>query len=287
MTKIIVPATSANLGVGFDSVGVAVNLYLTVEILDANNRWEILHELGDGIPTDESNLIIATALKIAPKITSHRLKMTSEIPLEHGLGSSSSAIVAGILLADKLGNLQLTMAEKLQIACELEGHPDNVVPALMGGLAVASYDGKLVYQQLSVPDCALIATIPDYSVSTAKAREVLPQEFPRSAAVTASSRANVMVAALANGDLTNAGQMMERDLFHENYRTTLVPELAKVRTAAHEFGAYATYLSGAGSTTMTWINPKNAAAVLSALTAFGEVRQLEIDKKGARIIDGE
>ena len=107
--KIIVPATSANVGPGFDSVGIAVSKYLTIDVLEPADAWLIEHDLGAGIPTDEKNLLLSTALSIAPAIQPHHIKMTSEVPLARGLGSSSSVIVAGIELANQLANLQLSL----------------------------------------------------------------------------------------------------------------------------------------------------------------------------------
>ena len=137
--KIIVPATSANVGPGFDSVGIAVTRYLTIEVLEPADAWFIEHDLGAGIPTDEKNLLLSTALSISTDMQPHRIKMTSEVPLARGLGSSSSVIVAGIELANQLANLQLSDAEKLRIATEIEGHPDNVAPAIFGNMVIASY----------------------------------------------------------------------------------------------------------------------------------------------------
>ena len=140
--KIIVPATSANVGPGFDSVGIAVTRYLTIEVLEPADAWFIEHDLGAGIPTDEKNLLLSTALSISTDMQPHRIKMTSEVPLARGLGSSSSVIVAGIELANQLANLQLSDAEKLRIATEIEGHPDNVAPAIFGNMVIASYIGE-------------------------------------------------------------------------------------------------------------------------------------------------
>jgi homoserine kinase len=209
--------------------------------------------------------------------------MTSDIPLEHGLGSSSSAIIAGIQLADKLGNLHLSIDQKLRIACQLEGHPDNVAPALLGGLVVASYSKRqLSYQKLMMPECAIVATVPAYNVSTEKARALLSKTFSRRKAVIASSRANVMVAALANGDLSAAGEQMEQDLFHEPYRRALIPELEKIRELGHIHGAYASYLSGAGSTVVTLLDNSATVSFIEAAKPFGQVLSLSVDKKGAK-----
>ena len=128
--KIIVPATSANIGPGFDSVGVAVSKYLTIEVLEERDEWLIEHDLNPRIPKDKRNLLIKVALQLAPNLQPYRLKMTSDIPLARGLGSSSSVIVAGIELANQLGKLDLTDDEKLDWANKIEGHPDNVAPAI-------------------------------------------------------------------------------------------------------------------------------------------------------------
>ena len=221
--KIIVPATSANVGPGFDSVGIAVTRYLTIEVLEPSDAWLIEHDLGAGIPTDEKNLLLSTALSIAPAIQPHHIKMTSEVPLARGLGSSSSVIVAGIELANQLANLQLSDAEKLRIATEIEGHPDNVAPAIFGNLVVASYIGEDVqYVTADFPTCDLVAFVPSYQLKTSDSRNVLPKEWSYKEAVAASSVANVAIAALLKGDLLTAGRSIEFDHFLERYRHYLV-----------------------------------------------------------------
>lgn len=129
--RITVPATSANVGPGFDSVGIAVSKYLTIDVLEAQENWWIEHDLGEEIPSNEENLLLQTALQVASDLPPHRLKMTSEVPLARGLGSSSSVIVAGIELANQLGKLSLSDEDKLEIATKIEGHPDNVAPAIL------------------------------------------------------------------------------------------------------------------------------------------------------------
>ena len=142
--KIRVPATSANLGPGFDSCGIALSLYLFIEVLEAQEQWEILHDLGDDVPTDASNLMITTALSLAPTMQPHKIKMSSNIPLARGLGSSSSVIVAGIELANRLNQLNLSPKEKIEIATKIEGHPDNVAPANLWGLC-----GRVLFSRSS------------------------------------------------------------------------------------------------------------------------------------------
>ena len=285
--KIIVPATSANVGPGFDSVGIAVTRYLSIEVLEPADAWLIEHDLGAGIPTDEKNLLLSTALSIAPAIQPHHIKMTSEVPLARGLGSSSSVIVAGIELANQLANLQLSDAEKLRIATEIEGHPDNVAPAIFGNMVIASYIGEDVqYVTADFPSCDLVAFVPSYQLKTSDSRNVLPKEWSYKEAVAASSVANVAIAALFKGDLLTAGRSIESDHFHERYRQSLVKEFPQVKEIAHAHGAYATYLSGAGPTIMNLLAPEHTAAFVAALEKLGldgQIFQLKIDTFGVRV----
>ena len=285
--KIIVPATSANVGPGFDSVGIAVTRYLTIEVLEPADAWLIEHDLGAGIPTDEKNLLLSTALSIAPAIQPHHIKMTSEVPLARGLGSSSSVIVAGIELANQLANLQLSDDEKLRIATKIEGHPDNVAPAIFGNMVIASYIGEDVqYVTADFPSCDLVAFVPSYQLKTSDSRNVLPKEWSYKEAVAASSVANVAIAALLKGDLLTAGRSIESDHFHERYRQSLVKEFPQVKEVAHQHDAYATYLSGAGPTIMNLLAPEHTAAFVAALEKLGlegQIFQLKIDTFGVRV----
>ena len=285
--KIIVPATSANVGPGFDSVGIAVTRYLTIEVHEPADAWFIEHDLGAGIPTDEKNLLLSTALSISTDMQPHRIKMTSEVPLARGLGSSSSVIVAGIELANQLANLQLSDAEKLRIATEIEGHPDNVAPAIFGNMVIASYIGEDVqYVTADFPSCDLVAFVPSYQLKTSDSRNVLPKEWSYKEAVAASSVANVAIAALLKGDLLTAGRSIESDHFHERYRQSLVKEFPQVKEVAHAHGAYAAYLSGAGPTIMNLLAPEHTAAFVAALEELGldgQIFQLKIDTFGVRV----
>ena len=285
--RITVPATSANVGPGFDSVGIAVSKYLTIDVLEAQENWWIEHDLGEEIPSDEENLLLQTALQVASDLPPHRLKMTSEVPLARGLGSSSSVIVAGIELANQLGNLCLSDEEKLEIATKIEGHPDNVAPAIFGNLVVASYvDQETHHLVLPFPECALVAFVPNYELKTSDSRNVLPSEWSYKEAVAASSIANVAIAALAKGDLRVAGKAIEADRFHERYRQQLVAEFPQVKEVAHQHDAYATYLSGAGPTIMTLLPVEHAEAFAKDLESKGlngQVFSLKIDTTGVKV----
>ena len=289
--KIIVPATSANVGPGFDSVGIAVTRYLTIDVLEAQENWWIEHDLGEEIPSNEENLLLQTALQVAPDMPPHRLKMTSEVPLARGLGSSSSVIVAGIELANQLGKLSLSDENKLEIATKIEGHPDNVAPAIFGNLVVASYvDQQTNHLVLPFPECALVAFVPNYELKTSDSRNVLPSEWTYKEAVAASSIANVAIAALAKGDLRVAGKAIEADRFHERYRQQLVAEFPQVKEVAHQHDAYATYLSGAGPTIMTLLPVEHAEAFAKDLKSKGlngQVFSLNIDTTGVKVENSE
>lgn len=284
--KIIVPATSANIGPGFDSVGVALSKYLTVEVLEEREDWLIEHNLKH-VPTDKYNLLIKTALKVTKNLRPHRLKMTSDIPLARGLGSSSSVIVAGIELANQLGQLNLSKEEKLQLATEFEGHPDNVAPAIYGNLVIASYVNKKATAVVAdFPPARFIAFIPNYPLRTSASRGVLPHQMGYKKAVAASAVANVAIASLLTGDLVTAGQAIQSDGFHEPFRQKLVQEFYPIKEIGKKGGAYATYLSGAGPTVMVLTNPEKEAALVAAIKALqldGSVHLLEVDTQGVRV----
>ena len=292
--RIIVPATTANIGLGFDSIGIAVGLYLTLRVVEPSNEWKIKHPFGEAVPSNQENLIIETALAVCPTLQPHHLVCESDIPMTRGLGSSSSAIVAGIELANQLGDLNLTPQQKVEWATKLEGHPDNVAPAILGGLVVATYDAKsqeVDYLQKEIQsDIQGIALIPDFELSTKASRQVLPSEFLYSKAVQASSRSNVLVAALWQEDWENVSRIVEKDLFHEPYRETLIPFLAPVRKLAKEKEAIGTYLSGAGPTVMVLSSKDKSTTIVEHLqehlpSELGNynIQVLTVDQLGVRV----
>ena len=285
--KIIVPATSANVGPGFDSVGVAVTKYLEIQVCEEREEWMIEHQLGKWIPRDERNLLLKIALQIVPDLQPRRLKMVSDIPLARGLGSSSSVIVAGIELANQLGNLKLSKHEKLQLATKIEGHPDNVAPAIYGNLVIASsVEDQVSAVVAPFPECAFLAYIPNYELRTRDSRGVLPRKLSYKEAVAASSIANVAIAALLTGDMVKAGQAIENDLFHERYRQELVREFATIKKVAKRNGAYATYLSGAGPTVMVLADTDKMPKIKAELEKQpfkGKLHDLQVDTQGVRV----
>ncbi|SDM78996.1 homoserine kinase [Bacillus sp. OK048] len=290
--SIIVPASSANLGPGFDSMGVALSLYLQLEV-EKSEKWECFstsEELKD-LPGDEQHFICQIALQTAAKygVDLHpcKIKVESDIPLARGLGSSASAIIAGIELADYVGKLGLTKEEKLLLATDIEGHPDNVGASLYGGLVIGSYqNGEVDILSLTEISFEMVAVIPKESLLTKDSRGVLPSTFSYPDAIQASSTANLLVAAMLTKNWELAGKMMEQDLFHQPYRKPLIPFYKDVETLAKSEGAFGVALSGAGPTLLCFSeNGKGESLEKTLQTALPHmsVRRLDIDYSGSRV----
>ncbi|WP_246031551.1 homoserine kinase [Salibacterium salarium] len=253
---ITVPASSANLGPGFDSIGLAVNRFLTLEAEKAA-EWSFSSTSSElnGIAEGKDNLVYQVAEELARQLGMDlppcEVKMTSDIPLARGLGSSAAAIIAAIELTDQLTGASLTKEEKLRFASLWEGHPDNVGPCLYGGLIVGTHtdeDTNMVH--CGVPDVDLVMAVPDSELMTKKARGILPEQLEYHHSIRGSSVSNVLVAALLKEDWELAGKMMGRDVFHHPYRAKLVPGLLNIMDNIQDYGAYGAALSGAGPTVM-------------------------------------
>ena len=292
MLIIKVPASTANLGPGFDSVGMALNLYLTLEVEKAD-KWEVIplsKEMAI-FPSDESNFIIQMALKTAKKYRKElppaKVKVKSEIPLARGLGSSATAIVAGIELANTLCELNLTKQEKLEIAAEIEGHPDNVGASLYGGLMVGcQQENSVDAVAFHNFDLDIVAVVPREELLTKTARGVLPKEISFKEAVAAGAVANVLVAALISGDYVLAGKMMQGDRYHQPYRRKLVPHMKMIEEKAPEYGAFGVALSGAGPTILCLVKPGFAQSVIDGLKQWlpnMDYLSLKIDQTGSKV----
>jgi homoserine kinase len=252
--RIKVPATTANIGAGFDSIGIALNIYLELEVEEAK-KWtfEFLSPTLKGLPTDTENYIYHIAKLMAMRfgrksLPSCHVKMKSEIPLARGLGSSSTAVVAGIALANQLLELNLSKQEIANLATEIEGHPDNVAPAIYGGCVIGHVDEGFEFIQIPIEEeLTFVAAIPDFEFETMYARSILPAYYSHKEAVKASSVANVSVAAIMQKDWNLLGKMMKKDLFHQPHRKSLLPDFDPIVNALKE-EVYGTYLSGAGPT---------------------------------------
>ncbi|WP_068676349.1 homoserine kinase [Oceanobacillus sp. Castelsardo] len=286
--QISVPATSANVGPGFDSIGLAVNLYLTLQV-DESDQWRFIPYS----PTDsnihyEDHFIYKIAKQIADRhsktLPPCKVTELSVIPLASGLGSSASAILAGIEIANQVCQLNLTNDDKLRYGTEIEGHPDNIAPALFGGLVISTDFGEEIVH-IDFPNLELdtVVYIPNVKLKTEASRKVLPDVYPIKTAVKASGIGNLVVASLLQGDYKLAGRMMERDLFHEPYRKELIPNYDKIREEATELGAYGTILSGAGPTMISFAptgQGSNIAKSLQKILPDYNVKALNICTDG-------
>lgn len=250
--SVIVPASTANLGPGFDSVGMALGLYMTMHV-SLNDVWEVSYEGDefDSLTVGEDNLIVKTIKNIAEKFkkTAPTLKLVAEsnIPLGKGFGSSASAIAAGIVIVDYVLKLNLTEQEKVLLGSQLEGHADNVSAALLGGAVVSYFDGNTVdYIHVKNPEVGVVVLIPPKALATEASRGLLPEQLTHKEATRSSAAGSVLSAALVQNDWQTVGRMMEKDGFHEPFRKKLFPNFDEIRRACREIGAYGMTISGAG-----------------------------------------
>jgi homoserine kinase len=292
MLKIVVPASTANVGPGFDSIGLAVSRYLTLEVR-RGNEWRFIPRSSEvqNIPQGTTNLVFQVAEKVAQTygrmLPSCVVDVYSDIPFTRGLGSSAAAVVAGIELANELAHLSLTIEEKARFASCYEGHPDNVGASLYGGLVIGSHRQNET-SIIHIPDIELdlVAVIPNYELETKKARHILPDYFTRADAVEASAVSNVLVAALLTKNWELAGKMMERDLFHQPYRKNLIPELSAVQPLAKEYGAFGVALSGAGPTVLCFAEPGKGNFLKEKLSHHFQdcaVELLTVEQRGSHV----
>ncbi|MBP1930423.1 homoserine kinase [Ammoniphilus resinae] len=257
--QVIVPGSTANLGPGFDTVGMAFELYTKIRMEVSDEPKVVLY--GDdlkGLPTDRSNLVYKMAEYLFEKagltLPPLRIQMRSDIPLTRGLGSSAAAIVGGLVAANYLAEEPFSKDEIFQMASHIEGHPDNVGASLFGGIVVAVMEEEKVPYIKIEPKSSLkaLAVIPDFMLSTEKARGVLPEKYSRKDTVFTLSHAGLLIASLASGryDMLNTAM---QDRVHQPYRTALVPGMGTLLDKAHEYGALGTALSGAGPTIISFL----------------------------------
>ncbi len=294
MIKITVPASSANLGAGFDSLGLALTLYNRVWMEEADG---CLIEAADGlpIPTDEHNMVYQTAHLLYERcghpFRGLHIVQESNIPMTRGLGSSSACLVAGLLGANTLMGCPFSTSDLSDLAAELEGHPDNTAPALLGGLVTAVMDGGRVHT-VSVPVSQRIrfaVFIPDFELKTEKARAVLPAEVSREDAVYNLSRAALMTASLFSGSLHNL-RVAAQDRLHQSYRLPFIPGAEQVFYTAYSLGAYAVAVSGSGPSILAIIDrdnesflPRAAAELRDAGLSGWRVEVFSCDPRGAEV----
>ena len=291
-----VPASTTNLGPGFDVLGLALKLYSTVEIEETDSGVRIIvHGVDqDKISTSTDNLAFESANYIFQRVGYQpkgiKLTITNGIPAIRGLGGSGTAILGGLLSANAICGDPFSPDQILDFAVEREGHPDNITASLLGGLTVAVVDKKNVKAvKLSPPeDLRVVIAIPDYTLSTKEAREVLPQNLDLKSAIYNVSRSSLLVAAVATGKLDMLNVAMQ-DLLHQPHRAKLIPGFEDVCNSAIQAGALSAALSGAGPSIAAYCITSEDQIANVMIDAFAEnglnaeAKILEVDSAGATV----
>ena len=295
--RVKVPATTANLGPGFDALGLALDLWNEAEFTPGEKDWtvEVTGEGAGILPTDSTNLIARAARLLferagKPAPAGLRIRCTNRIPLGSGLGSSAAAAVAGLVGANALLDEPLDVIEILRLAAELEGHPDNAAPAILGGLVVAATQGKdVIARKIEIPVLSVIVVVPEFNLPTHAAREALPRQVALADAVFNLGRTALVVEALRSGDLALLGQAMQ-DRLHQPYRLKLIPGAEAALAAARQAGAAAAALSGAGPGVVAFgrgaLEPISQAmrAAFGAAGLSARAWSLSVSSQGAQVI---
>jgi homoserine kinase len=294
MFQVKVPATSANLGPGFDCMGLALRLYNYIQA-EESEKLEIILKgtYTSNIPADETNLLWKTVCKLWQEIgfQPRPLKITleSHVPPARGLGSSSTAVVGGLIIANAVAGTPLNRLQLLEIASEIEGHPDNVSPALCGGITLTVMDeNKLIPRTLAKsPKFKAVVVIPDILVETEKARGILPASVSRTDVIFNASRVGLLVDAFIHEEYDLLA-IATQDRIHQNQRASLIPGMPEALESAVRAGAYGAALSGSGPTLIAFCpygkEDQIAMTMKSVLQENGlssAALTLDIDSEGA------
>jgi len=281
--RIKIPATTANLGPGFDTLGMALDVYNVVEVKEEGKGLNIrIIGLGEGIlPTNQENIVYQAAEKVFQKVGIYpkniQLNLTNNIPLSRGLGSSAAAIVGGLVAGNLITGNHLPLEEILKLATKIEGHPDNVAPALLGGLVISCMEGdEVVYLRLEPPqELKAVVAIPEFHLSTEKARQVLPKEVSLQDAIFNTSRVALLIAALttANWEMLHYAT---QDRLHQSYRSSLIPGMAEVFKESRKAGAKAVTISGAGPSLLA-LATENTEEIARAMENTFSKHQIKSD----------
>ena len=250
-----VPATTGNLGPGFDCLGMALDLWNTVEVEVGSSGFDVLGEGAEHLPHGDANVVSRCFrlpfLESGQRVPKLSITCRNEIPIGRGLGSSSAAVVGGLVAGNEICGRPLSEERLLELAARTEGHPDNVAPALLGGCQIAVWEGdRLIATPVPVPDgLRAVLFIPDMRMPTEQARDLLPAEVPRQDAVYNMGRVAMLVRAFATGDLTGLA-VATGDRLHQPARQTIFPAMKNIFRSAMAAGALGVFLSGAGSSVL-------------------------------------
>ncbi len=294
-----VPGTTANCGPGFDTLGIACTIYNELDVtLSGTGELAIVNH-GEGaadLATDESNIVFQAVKMVydtvGKALPGFRLTLRNAIPLARGLGSSAAAIVGGLVAANASLSNPLNKHELLALATRMEGHPDNVAPALFGGITVSTLeeDGTIgALHFLPAKPLFLAVAVPAFELSTHKARAVMPSEVSMKDALFNVSHSSLLAAALCSGQYQHLPLALQ-DRLHQPYRSQLIPAMEAVFAAAISAGALGAVISGAGPTLLAFCDRSDAAIADAMVTAFSQAgiaaqgHILEIDARGAQVI---
>ncbi len=297
MIRVRVPATMANVGPGFDCMGIALSLYNYVE-LEETQAGLIVENCGRdaaALPTDETNLVVKSMRAYFKRVSVEPaglfVRVTNEIPVSRGMGSSAACIVGGIVAANRLAGNLMSQNELLNLAVEMEGHPDNVTPALLGGVVISSRDDEGTdYVRFDVPgELECLMAIPNVSLSTKLAREALPKEIPFDDAVYNVGKAALLTGALMQGKYEVVEKALG-DRLHQSYRSKLMPSLEYIYNKSREKKMNTLIISGAGPTLAYLLLPGSRdrqdefVRLLEETTETWEFKTLQGDNEGAVFI---
>lgn len=299
--KVRVPGTSANLGAGFDTLGIACSCYNELELSLHRDEYLDIELQGEGakdIPTDNRNIVWQSITRVLKKagveqeFRGAKLHMTNGIPLSRGLGSSAAAIVGGIKAANEALGAPLSTQELLELATEIEGHPDNIAPALLGGMTISTVKNGHPETFRFIPKLhfKMVVAIPDFYLPTKAAREVLPDKVDRRDAISNIGNAAMLVAALLKGSKKFIYNAFD-DRLHQPYRERLIPGMSDVFKEARTAGAMGAFLSGAGPCIIAFTDNSEEKVGTSMISAFAdhgvkaEYRIFSLDRDGAVVIE--
>lgn len=266
MVKVRVPATTANFGPGFDCMGAALELFNEIQMeFDISCHVEIKGEGEGQLPLNEDNLVYRAAQRVLSELgidKSLNIKCDNNIPLARGLGSSAACIAGGMMAANRLTDDKLPLKRIIELAVEMEGHPDNVLPALVGGFTISMMrEGNIIYKKYALPETLLfVVGIPKFHLKTEQAREVLPRQLPLKDAVFNIGSASLLAASLATGDLENIDEFF-KDRIHQPHRSKLIPGLETILAEAYNKGALGCFLSGSGPSVICLSDKDNASII--------------------------
>lgn len=298
MFTVRVPATSANLGPGFDTLGMALDLYLDIEIELSYGMNEVIYLNGGraqprNIPAE--NLVVKAMRlifeKVGREIPPLRFKINNEIPIGCGLGSSAAAIAAGLSAANFMVGKKYTRRQLLHWGVQMEGHADNIVPAMVGGLTtVMEYEGQVYYQRLAIPDVIkVVAAVPDFTLSTEQSRSILPENVNLKDTISNLQRACYLLASIYNGDTRDIHMAMD-DMIYQPLRKQLIPGFESVFEMAADAGAIGVALSGSGPTIAAFCTDNEqqiGQAMMEAFASHGvdsRVLYLKPSAEGVKIL---